>query len=224
MKHEQAIQSQAVEAYLLNQMTPVERDAFEEHYFSCEICAEDLRMASQLMEDVRRWSATEPEPQRLAAAPMVPDRSSKWDLFAWLRPQVATPAFATVLAMFAASFFHGTRLEMAMSEPIQVQRTVLMGQSRGVADGGAARRFERGKEALFEFDAPMDAARNGLRAIARSSDGRDAFSIQLTEPEAGAPINIQVKRLDLAPGTYTLVLAEDSGVELERYPFQIFTR
>ena len=53
MEHERAIQNLAVESYLLGEMSPAERESFEEHYFECAICAEDLRAAAQFMEDAK---------------------------------------------------------------------------------------------------------------------------------------------------------------------------
>jgi hypothetical protein len=43
MDHEQAITTQAAERYTLNELPPEEREAFEEHYFSCEECADAVR-------------------------------------------------------------------------------------------------------------------------------------------------------------------------------------
>jgi hypothetical protein len=50
MTHMQAVRSGAAERYLLDEMSEVERHAFEEHYFACMECAEDVR-AGALMRD-----------------------------------------------------------------------------------------------------------------------------------------------------------------------------
>jgi len=46
MDHNEAIKQMAAERYLLNELTPDLRDAFEEHAFGCPECALDLRAGS----------------------------------------------------------------------------------------------------------------------------------------------------------------------------------
>ena len=43
MDHETAVQIDATERYLLGQLSVADRDAFEEHYFMCPDCSEDVR-------------------------------------------------------------------------------------------------------------------------------------------------------------------------------------
>jgi hypothetical protein len=50
MNHEQAVSSLASERYLLDEMSEPERSTFEEHYFSCAVCAEDVRLSALMRE------------------------------------------------------------------------------------------------------------------------------------------------------------------------------
>jgi len=43
MAHDEAIRSQAAERYVAGELAPAERDAFEEHFFDCPECAEEVR-------------------------------------------------------------------------------------------------------------------------------------------------------------------------------------
>ena len=54
MDHAEAIESQASERYVLAMLSAAETDAFEEHYFDCAECAEDVRAATSFMEGGRR--------------------------------------------------------------------------------------------------------------------------------------------------------------------------
>ena len=65
MDHVEAVKTLAIERYLLEEMTQEERDAFEEHYFSCAECAEDAREAAAMREGVRGGLA---RPARSAGA------------------------------------------------------------------------------------------------------------------------------------------------------------
>ena len=42
MNHEEAMKAQTTERYLLGDLPENERDAFEEHYFECAICADEV--------------------------------------------------------------------------------------------------------------------------------------------------------------------------------------
>ena len=46
MDHETAIRIQAAERYVLEEFPPEERAAFEEHFFECPACAEEVRSAT----------------------------------------------------------------------------------------------------------------------------------------------------------------------------------
>jgi len=46
MDHQTAVRIQAAERYILDEFSPTERAAFEEHFFECAECAEEVRSAS----------------------------------------------------------------------------------------------------------------------------------------------------------------------------------
>ena len=98
MNHSEAVHQMAAERYLLDELTPDEREAFECHIFECPECALDLRFGAAFVEEAK---AQLPELTRGLPA-FVPPRSSsfetkrKW----WqnlLQPAFAAPAFATLL-------------------------------------------------------------------------------------------------------------------------------
>src|SRR5215831_14045089 len=53
MDHELAIENHAVERYILDEMKPEEREAFEEHFFVCEQCAGEVRATSAFAAEAR---------------------------------------------------------------------------------------------------------------------------------------------------------------------------
>ena len=71
MTHQHAIDTLATERYLLDEMPELERYAFEEHFFECEACAENMRLADQLRQEARAVFAGAPATRpELAAAPV----------------------------------------------------------------------------------------------------------------------------------------------------------
>src|ERR1041384_2733434 len=80
MTHEEAVQTKAAERYVLDEMTPQESDAFEEHYFGCPACTADVRDATAIAAVLRAEKGSRsnvvprPHPSRapwLAAAAML---------------------------------------------------------------------------------------------------------------------------------------------------------
>ena len=92
MDHDLAVKSQACEKYLLGELSPDLRDAYEEHYFSCAECAAQLRMAAELIGAGQHIFAKTPDLAASAPAVREPDGWSRW-----LRPAFAIPVMAGLL-------------------------------------------------------------------------------------------------------------------------------
>lgn len=98
MDHAQALEQMAAERYLLNELAPDAREAFEEHLFDCQECALDIRAGAAFVDEAKIQL---PE---LVAAPRIPNtmtasqsagKKSGW--LNWWRPAFALPAFAALL-------------------------------------------------------------------------------------------------------------------------------
>lgn len=50
MDHEEALRTNSLEGYVLNDLDPSEREEFEEHLFSCLVCAEEIIFLEKLRE------------------------------------------------------------------------------------------------------------------------------------------------------------------------------
>src|SRR5665213_1387112 len=101
MDHSEAVKQMAVERYLLRELTPDEREAFEEHVFDCPECALDLRAGAAFVNEAKAQL-----PNLTASLPAAPSAGSRkprkdWSSwFSWLRPAIAAPAFAALLLVF----------------------------------------------------------------------------------------------------------------------------
>jgi hypothetical protein len=92
MDHSDVVRLQAVEKYVLGELSAELRDQFEEHYFDCSECAQDVKTLATFMTASRAILA---ERERSTAAELGkgPERG---DWFAWLRPAIALPAMAAL--------------------------------------------------------------------------------------------------------------------------------
>src|SRR6266436_4654192 len=96
MDHNQALQLQAAVKYVLGELSQVQRDEYEEHYFDCAECAVDIKALATFADTTREVLRRERESQ--LAKELVPARGG-W--LRWLQPVVAVPAFAALLLIIA---------------------------------------------------------------------------------------------------------------------------
>jgi hypothetical protein len=91
MEHSQAAQAHTVERYLLGELSEDERASFEDHYFSCGVCAAEVTSGAAFLANLK--------PAYCEAAEARPDsaRGGRWwsRWFEWsLAPQTAAAALA----------------------------------------------------------------------------------------------------------------------------------
>src|SRR5258708_17999235 len=96
MDHNEAIRLQAAVKYVLGELSPVQRDAYEEHYFDCAECAIDLKALATFADTTREVLRQEKADQ--LAKDLVPARGG-W--LRWLQPITAVPPFAALLLIVA---------------------------------------------------------------------------------------------------------------------------
>jgi hypothetical protein len=102
MNHDQAVRSHAAERYLLDELEPAERDAFEGHYFDCTDCFDHIKQGSEFLGLAREVLDREPEPER------------RW--LAGLLLDLRRPAPALVTAMLLGSIGIGTYQQMQIAD------------------------------------------------------------------------------------------------------------
>jgi hypothetical protein len=97
MDHSEAVRIHAAEKYVLGKLPKEQHAAYEEHYFDCPACAEEIKTTVAFMESARQVVREEvaqavDEERLVPAAPWV----GGW--FGWLlRPAFAIPVFAALL-------------------------------------------------------------------------------------------------------------------------------
>lgn len=97
MDHNEAVRLQAAEKYVLGKLPKEQHAAYEEHYFDCSACAEEIKATVAFMESARqvmREEALEPVGARVVS-PTAPG------FFSWVRPVFAVPVFAALLMCIA---------------------------------------------------------------------------------------------------------------------------
>jgi hypothetical protein len=123
MDHREAQKSQAVERYILNEMSDDERDRFEEHYFDCRDCGADVLALESMMANGRAIAHEEPIANQQSidkekVIPFPPRRS-----WAWI--SVAAAAVLVVIAGVLVPSRQKPSMEFVTAA------TFITGESRG---------------------------------------------------------------------------------------------
>jgi len=102
-------------------MPTSEREEFEEHYFTCIECADDVRIASALVQDVK---------SELRARRTAPKTSSTGWL-SWLRPPVLVPTFAALTLAVVVGYQNTVVMPDLKAPRSMASAMILDGTTRG---------------------------------------------------------------------------------------------
>jgi anti-sigma factor RsiW len=133
MDHLEAKRIQAAEKYVLGELTPEVRDEYEEHYFDCEDCTADLKAASAFVGIGKQIFAEEAARETVGEPEKEGGGFSSW--FSWLRPAIAVPAMAALVAIIVYQNVTGvpTRVSNEGATEAQAYRATyrIQGATRG---------------------------------------------------------------------------------------------
>jgi hypothetical protein len=207
MNHQQAVDTLAAERYLLDEMSEQERDTYEEHYFSCLDCADDLRTGG-LMRDAARAGLLPDEPGVHALAPgsarVVPFRPRSW-----YRSAVMPWAAAATLAVVAG---YQTLVVVPALRPLNEPRALAPITLRPAARGEEPKIAIGADSAAITLALDIGPAAAGaeLPYDLRTAAGAAVASGRARASSSGAPLLLFIPSRDVrAPGHYVLSIAGD---------------
>jgi len=205
MDHETAVQLQAAERYVLDEFSPEERADFEEHFFGCPGCADEVRSATVLAANTKvvfKEPGRDEKYTRKAAA----ERANRWNRLRLFWPLTASAAFNVVLlGAFVLVRSHPVDLPGSVIEP-QFYR------SYGVPATSRA--------SITSFSLPAGSRFFGARFDLMPGQHFESFEYQILD-SAGTPrsgrslplpggenseMELAVPVASLGPGDYVLVL------------------
>jgi Putative zinc-finger len=206
MTHEHAVNTMASERYLLEEMSELERHAFEEHFFSCADCAEDLRTAELMRAAARHEGRSEP-------IPFKPRAVRRWSVAV---PWAAAASLALVVGYQAIS-------RPPLDVPYALEPVTLRPTSRG-ADVVQLGPDSRSVALAVEANAPAGATEWVYEL--READASPVANGRLPVPAPGTPLLLVIPASTLkAPGRYVLSLHEREGApSAVEYRFDVARR
>jgi hypothetical protein len=207
MTHDDAVKSMAAERYALDEMEPAERDAFEQHFFDCSDCAEDVRDAEKFAAGVRSDG-------RVVVPIPVPRRSY------WL-PMAASVLF---VALSAESFWMlAHRTAPAQNAPASFGEMItLESTSRGTNDRVV--KVIHGDEAVaLTFAIETDQPQTLYTCEVRDAAGKTRATLSVPRDKASEPVLMVLQPHTLSGGNYNLVIRGGER-EIAAYPFTVEVR
>jgi hypothetical protein len=191
MNHEQAVRSQAVERYVLGELTQEEREAFEGHYFDCSACFEQVKLSAQFLRHARE--VLDPEPEKGWLARMLGD--------------LRRPAFAFASAMLVCAIGMGVYQQSVIGDlkaPRIESRYVLRGQPKGRA-GKVVKVSRREKLALtVDFVRKPEFTSYQAQIEAESGKVKVSLPVPVAVDEDSVTISLPANTLDA--GEYSMVV------------------
>ena len=220
MDHSEAIREMAAEKYLLEELSSEAREAFEEHFFGCMECAEDVRSGAVLIGGIK--GAMSETPVAAAGVALRPERRSPGWL-GWLRPALALPALIVLVAIVGyQNLVSYPKLKMAANAPQVLPWASVNVSSRGANAKAIA--VHAGEGFLLFVNIPPDARYSSYVAELHDPDGKLEWS--LTIPATGEDnYPVHVPAADRSAGNYTVVVQGISAAggksEIGRTQFEL---
>lgn len=217
--HDHAIQSRAAERYLLGELPESERDAYEEHFFSCAACAEEVKQASEFVQSAGQFFRTE------AAAPAALRKPvpAAFSFSRFFQPMPAM-GLAAALVLAALGIYQNVVTIPALKQaaaPQTVAVISLLSQSSR-AEGIAELKVSRRQALGLNIAVPPGFNSYTCRIVGGSGFTQSCGLI--FAQQAKDIVQVFVPPGALAEGKYSLVISRigtGSGEEQEvaRYPF-----
>jgi anti-sigma factor RsiW len=240
MNHSEAIEQMAAEKYLLDELTPDLRDAFEEHMFDCPECAFDIRAASSFVHEAKEQlpELVEAKPVSLAETAGFDTKEpgekgdKKRDWMGWLRPLfvsplIAGPVFAALLVVVGyQNLITYPALRLAATEPRLMSSITLRAGTRGGSRTAVEAVSKQG--VVLQVELPEQSAFSTYVVDLYDPEGKLAWTHNISAASSGADgdtLSLMIPGAGLRQGAYALVVsgvaAAGQRTEIERHIFDI---
>ena len=223
MTHQEAIDTLASERYLLDEMSDDDRQAFEEHFFSCEACAGELRSAAALMQGAKAGFAGRAARARVVAMPARSTPAPQRNRF---RSAVLPWAVAATLAGVAV--YQSVWVIPSLRQdagPIALAAVALRPASRGAEP--AVRLDPSARLVSLALD--VNEAPQGAELVydVATAEGRPIASGRAASPTPGAPLLLLLPSASLGASAHYVIAVRDAAAParlLGEYRFAVSPR
>lgn len=226
MDHSEAVRLGAAERYLLGELSPELREQFEEHFFGCLECAQDVRAGAAFVDTAREVLGSERDSAPVRVAPAEPSRG--W-WAALLRPAVLVPALAALI-LFASYqnvfVIPGLSREISESNTPQTLQSFSLATANSRASGSLSITVPSNKPFTLFVDIPPDNRFGFYTCDLETESGTLIVSSKVLADDAKEAVQLLIPSSRLGVGKYVLIVrGHTSNVEtssdVTRYPFTL---
>ncbi len=226
MDHLEAVKLGAAERYLLGEMSPQLSEEFEEHFFGCIACAQDVRAGATFVEGARDVLSADEAPTPARVMPKEP--SHGW-WTALLRPAILAPAMALLLLLTAYQnivVIPGLSKAISESNTPQTIQSFSLATAGSRAGGTLSLAVAQNRPFTLFVDVPTDNQSDFYTCDLETESGTLIVSSKVSTGEAKETVQMLIPSGRLAAGKYVLVVrghrtAPESISEITRYPFTL---
>jgi len=220
MDHESAVKSQACEKYLLGELSPGLREAYEEHFFSCAECATQVRMTAEMVGAGQRVFMESP------AAELQPGGTTEQALgwSRWLRPAFAMPVLAALLFVIGyQNLVMIPRLQRSQTPRVVRMFSLISANTRG--ETVPLFTAQPSEPVGLYVDVPADPAYSSYELSLQDPSGKTTLLRSLSYAET-QKTQVVVVNPEKVAGRYVLVITgqasgPSASAELARIQFNI---
>jgi len=214
MDHRIAMENHTAERYVLDELNTAEREAYEEHFFCCTICADEIKSASDFIETARHVIQNELKVEVYTHAA----RRSIWGSWLnWRSMLQPIPAAACALLVTLAGVVgyqnSVTIPQLAKGAPSQSPAAItaqlitpkpfLISESRG--GGTQPMTVPENRAFILQFDI-VDAGFDSYTAEITAEPNTPKFSLPISKNDTANPVQVVVPAGILASGQYHVVI------------------
>ncbi|MFN7995092.1 MAG: zf-HC2 domain-containing protein [Bryobacteraceae bacterium] len=211
MEHDEAKRARFAERYVARELPPTEVDAFEEHYFQCRECAEEVRLEQTFAANVREASRRERVTER---------QPGFWtSLTGWfaVHPGLTLSLAANALLLLGLGYLLSVRPSVSGDQARFMPAYFAAPPARSLDDPQA---IPPGTSSfLVHFPAPDTGSSSYSYEIVGPNGNREAYGTFAPPPARDFGLEVSIQRL--GAGIHTLTIRDQSGKEtVARFRFR----
>lgn len=225
MDHSTATRNAVAESYVLGELGDEERAEFEEHFFTCPECAEEVKTLTTFVDDAKVVLAKDKE----RSSSWLADAARRLLRVSW-QPLPALPAAAAVLLLLGVTVYQATvtvpRLQHEVAQARAPQATSWHFLSVARGDPPEIHVSENQRMIGLTLSRSGYEAYTHYRVDVRDATDTQVQSTVVPAPPAGDELQLLIPVAEIDPGAYALVLSGLDGPDsptaapdLVRYPF-----
>jgi len=231
MNHDEAIRLKAAEKYLLGELSAELRDQYEDHYFGCAECSQDVRTGAVFIDNARDVLGSGSVAVAELGDKHQPAPPGGW-WTALLRPTFAVPALA--LLLLVAGYQNAVtipQLKTALSQSDVAQTLPSFSLISENSRGGAplAISVPAGKPFSFFVDIPPKGSYASYTCEFQTESGAPELSLNISADEAKRTVQLLIPAGRLASGKHLLVVRgldsqgkpDADKIGVTSYPFSL---